>query len=132
MDRQSVKISGNRHRIHNSHRRWTDNICSRNGSDIERLPGNRHSQIRRQGRRHGIPLRAVIAKRAVAKSVADKFLFHTYGANPVACAAGRAVLKVMREERLQENAATVGSALKERLQLLRKEFPLIGDIRGQA
>ncbi|UCI10425.1 aspartate aminotransferase family protein [Mesorhizobium sp. B1-1-8] len=80
---------------------------------------------------NGIPLGAVIAKRAVAESMADKFLFHTYGANPVACAAGRAVLKVIREERLQENAATVGGALKDRLQDLRKDFPLIGDIRGQ-
>ncbi|TPI63854.1 aspartate aminotransferase family protein [Mesorhizobium sp. B3-1-3] len=80
---------------------------------------------------NGIPLGAVIARRAVAESMADKFLFHTYGANPVACAAGRAVLKVMRDERLQENAAKVGGALKERLQELRKDFPLIGDVRGQ-
>jgi alanine-glyoxylate transaminase/(R)-3-amino-2-methylpropionate-pyruvate transaminase len=80
---------------------------------------------------NGIPLGAVIAKRGVAESMADKFLFHTYGANPVACAAGRAVLKVMREERLQENAAVVGGALKQRLQDLTKDFPLIGDIRGQ-
>jgi len=28
------------------------------------------------------------AKREIAESMADKFLFHTYGANPVACAAG--------------------------------------------
>ncbi len=80
---------------------------------------------------NGIPLGAVIARRAVAESMADKFLFHTYGANPVACAAGRAVLKVMREERLQENAARVGGALKERLEDLKKDFPLIGDVRGQ-
>ncbi|UCI25614.1 aspartate aminotransferase family protein [Mesorhizobium sp. B2-8-5] len=80
---------------------------------------------------NGIPLGAVIARRAVAESMADKFLFHTYGANPVACAAGRAVLKVMRDERLQENAAKVGGALKERLQELKKDFPLIGDVRGQ-
>ncbi|TPJ23487.1 aspartate aminotransferase family protein [Mesorhizobium sp. B2-8-3] len=80
---------------------------------------------------NGIPLGAVIARRAVAESMADKFLFHTYGANPVACAAGRAVLEVMRDERLQENAAKVGGALKERLQELKKDFPLIGDVRGQ-
>jgi alanine-glyoxylate transaminase/(R)-3-amino-2-methylpropionate-pyruvate transaminase len=80
---------------------------------------------------NGIPLGAVIAKRDVAESMADKFLFHTYGANPVACAAGRAVLKVIREERLQENARTVGAALKARLEDLTKHSPLIGDIRGQ-
>jgi len=80
---------------------------------------------------NGIPLGAVIAKRDVAESMADKFLFHTYGANPVACAAGRAVLKVIREERLQENARAVGGALKTGLEELKKHSPLIGDIRGQ-
>jgi alanine-glyoxylate transaminase/(R)-3-amino-2-methylpropionate-pyruvate transaminase len=80
---------------------------------------------------NGIPLGAVIAKRAVAEAMADKFLFHTYGANPVACAAGRAVLKVIREERLQENARAVGAELKARLEDLKKDFRLIGDIRGQ-
>jgi alanine-glyoxylate transaminase/(R)-3-amino-2-methylpropionate-pyruvate transaminase len=80
---------------------------------------------------NGIPLGAVIAKRAVAETMADKFLFHTYGANPVACAAGRAVLKVMREERLQENARVVGGALKTRLEDLKERYPIIGDVRGR-
>ncbi|MEM7026034.1 MAG: aminotransferase class III-fold pyridoxal phosphate-dependent enzyme, partial [Pseudomonadota bacterium] len=50
---------------------------------------------------NGVPLGAVVARREVAECMADKFLFHTYGANPMACAAGRAVLKVMRDEKLQ-------------------------------
>ncbi|TPI12513.1 aspartate aminotransferase family protein [Mesorhizobium sp. B4-1-3] len=80
---------------------------------------------------NGIPLGAVIAKRDVAESMADKFLFHTYGANPVACAAGRAVLNVMREERLQENARIVGGALRARLEDLKERYPIIGDVRGR-
>ncbi|MFE0018047.1 aspartate aminotransferase family protein [Mesorhizobium sp. NPDC059054] len=80
---------------------------------------------------NGIPLGAVIARRDVAESMADKFLFHTYGANPVACAAGRAVLKVMQEERLQENAKAVGGALKARLDELKERYPIIGDVRGR-
>jgi alanine-glyoxylate transaminase / (R)-3-amino-2-methylpropionate-pyruvate transaminase len=67
----------------------------------------------------------------VAEAMADKFLFHTYGANPVACAAGRAVLKVIREEGLQKNARVVGAALKQRLEAIKERFPLIGDIRGR-
>lgn len=80
---------------------------------------------------NGIPLGAVVAKREVAECMADKFLFHTYGANPVACAAGRAVLQVIREERLQENARTVGAALKARLLALQNRFEIIGDVRGR-
>ncbi len=80
---------------------------------------------------NGIPLGAVVAKREVAECMADKFLFHTYGANPVACAAGRAVLRVIREERLQENARTVGAALKARLLALQNRFEIIGDVRGR-
>ena len=51
---------------------------------------------------NGYPLGAVIAKREIAEALADKFYFNTYGANPVSCSAGRAVLKVLAEERLQE------------------------------
>lgn len=80
---------------------------------------------------NGIPLGAVIAKRDVAESMSGKFLFHTYGANPVACAAGRAVLAVIRDEGLQENADIVGGALKTRLEELKDRFPLIGDVRGR-
>lgn len=83
-----------------------------------------------KGIANGIPLGAVVAKRHVAEAMADKVLFHTYGANPVACAAGRAVLRVIADEGLQENARTVGAALKERLQALQERFEVIGDVRG--
>jgi len=79
---------------------------------------------------NGIPLGAVVARKGVAEAMNDKFLFHTYGANPVACAAGRAVLKVIKEENLLENAARVGSALKQRLLPLKDKYDVIGDIRG--
>jgi len=80
---------------------------------------------------NGIPLGAVVAKREVAEAMAGKFLFHTYGANPIACAAGRAVLKVIEQENLQENARTVGAALKERLIALQQKHEIIGDVRGR-
>ena len=80
---------------------------------------------------NGIPLGAVVVKRETAECMADKFLFHTYGANPVACAVGRAVLRVIREEKLQENARRVGAALAERLIQLQQKFPVIGDVRGR-
>ncbi|MFP6742304.1 MAG: aspartate aminotransferase family protein [Alphaproteobacteria bacterium] len=83
-----------------------------------------------KGIANGIPLGAVVAKRGVAEAMADKFLFHTYGANPVSCAAGRAVLRIIADEGLQENARVVGAALKAKLQALQDKFDVIGDVRG--
>ncbi len=80
---------------------------------------------------NGIPLGAVVAKRDVAEPMGEKFLFHTYGANPVACAAGRAVLRVLEEEKLRENAKRVGKALLDKLIALQDRHEVIGDVRGR-
>ena len=83
-----------------------------------------------KGLGNGFPLGAVIAKRAVAEAMADKFMFHTYGSNPVACAAGREVLRVRQEDKLQSNAAHVGGLSLARLRDLQQRYPVIGDVRG--
>ena len=46
---------------------------------------------------------AVISRRSIAESFTDKMWFNTYGSNPVASAAARAVLKVMKEDDLRNN-----------------------------
>lgn len=80
---------------------------------------------------NGFPLGAVVARREIAAPMAEKFLFHTYGANPTSCAAGRAVLQVLAEERLQENARTVGTTLLKGLRELKDRHGAIGDVRGR-
>ncbi|WP_338549884.1 aspartate aminotransferase family protein [Roseovarius phycicola] len=80
---------------------------------------------------NGFPLGAVVAKKAVAAPMAEKFMFHTYGANPTSCAAGRAVLEVIRRDKVQENAREVGAALLERLHGLKDKHAAIGDVRGR-
>ncbi|MCL4137270.1 UNVERIFIED_CONTAM: hypothetical protein GTU68_003019 [Idotea baltica] len=84
-----------------------------------------------KGMGNGIPIGAVVAKRQIADAMGGKFLFHTYGANPVACAAARAVLRIIKEENLIENAKTVGAKLHEGLLQLKEEFAIIGDVRGR-
>ena len=79
---------------------------------------------------NGFPLGAVVTQRKIAEPMADKFMFHTYGANPTSCAAGRAVLEVIREDRVQENACKVGSLLLQRLHELKEKHVAIGDVRG--
>ena len=79
---------------------------------------------------NGIPLGAVVAKRHVAEAMDGKFLFHTYGANPAACAAGRAVLRVIEEEGMVENARVVGAELHKGLRAMMDKYEIIGDVRG--
>ena len=83
-----------------------------------------------KGLGNGFPIGAVVAQKHIAAPMADRFLFHTYGANPTSCAAGRAVLKVIKEADLQANAKVVGKALLSRLQELKKKHNCIGDVRG--
>ena len=84
-----------------------------------------------KGIANGFPLGAVAARKHIAATMAEKFMFHTYGANPTSCAAGRAVLQVIKEDKVRENARDVGAALLERLQALKDKYPAIGDVRGR-
>jgi alanine-glyoxylate transaminase/(R)-3-amino-2-methylpropionate-pyruvate transaminase len=80
---------------------------------------------------NGFPLAAVVAQRHVAESLSAKFFFNTYGASPVSCAAGRAVLRAIAEEGLQENARTVGRGLRNILDRLHQKHEIVGDVRGR-
>ncbi len=81
---------------------------------------------------NGHPLAAVVCTREVAECFANGMeYFNTFGGNPVSCAIGTEVLRVIREEGLQENALQVGNYLKEELTKMQGEFPIIGDVRGQ-
>lgn len=79
---------------------------------------------------NGFPIAAVVAKREVAESLAKKFFFNTYGASPMACAAGRAVLQVIDEERLQENSKKVGTLMRKALDKLHQKHEIIGEVRS--
>jgi len=81
---------------------------------------------------NGHPLAAVVCTREVAECFATGMeYFNTFGGNPVSCAIGTEVLRVIKEEGLQEHALRVGDYLKEELTKMQGEFPLIGDVRGQ-
>ncbi|MCB1381205.1 MAG: aspartate aminotransferase family protein [Alphaproteobacteria bacterium] len=80
---------------------------------------------------NGFPLGAVVAQRHVAEAMAGKFTFHTYGASPMACAAGRAVLQVITNERLQDNARNVGAKLKQVFERLHQKHEIVGTVRGR-
>ncbi len=80
---------------------------------------------------NGFPIGAV----ACTREVADAFhtgmeFFSTFGGNPVACAAGRAVLQVVLEEELQRHARQTGDYLKSLLQQLQQAHSCIAEVRG--
>ena len=81
---------------------------------------------------NGHPLAAVITTREIAESFANGMeYFNTYGGNPVSCAIGLAVLEVIEEEGLRDNAAIVGRRLLAGLDRLRDRHAPIGDARGR-
>ncbi len=80
---------------------------------------------------NGFPLAAVVTTDEIARSFANGMeFFSTFGGNPVACAAGLAVLDVLEDESLQANALRVGDELKTLLVDLAARHELIGDVRG--
>jgi len=81
---------------------------------------------------NGHPLGAVVTTPDIARSFANGMeYFNTFGGNPVSCAVGLAVLDVIRDEELQQNALAVGDYLKDVLNQLKSRHSLIGDVRGQ-
>ncbi len=81
---------------------------------------------------NGHPIAAVVCTQKVADAFANGMeYFNTFGGNPVSCAIATEVLRTVKRDKLQENALEVGSYLKVELKTLSKEFPIIGDVRGQ-
>ena len=80
---------------------------------------------------NGHPLAAVVTTVEVADAFANGMeYFNTFGGNPVSCAIGREVLKIIQEEGLQQQALEVGTYLKNKLIELKEKFSIIGDVRG--
>ncbi len=81
---------------------------------------------------NGHPLGAVITTQEIAASFDSGMeYFNTFGGNPVSCAVGLAVLDVIEDEGLRDNAATVGKYFVDRLRGLADRHSWIGDVRGR-
>ncbi len=80
---------------------------------------------------NGHPMAAVITSRAIADAFANGMeFFNTFGGNPVSCAIGSAVLKVLQQEQLPQRALETGLYLQQQLRQLQQQYPIIGDVRG--
>ena len=80
---------------------------------------------------NGHPVAGVVTTPDIMAAFRKSFrYFNTFGGNPVSCAAAMAVLDVIRDEGLQENARVVGAYAREGLAKLAEKYDWIGDVRG--
>jgi 4-aminobutyrate aminotransferase len=79
---------------------------------------------------NGLPLSAIVSSRELQERWGRGAHGSTYGGNPVACAAGLAVLATIRDEGLLANAEARGAELRAGLRAIAAEDDRIGDIRG--
>lgn len=80
---------------------------------------------------NGYPLGVVVTRRDLLERFQrDTGFFSTFGGNPVAAAAGLAVLEVIEKERLTRNAGTTGAYFIGRLRNLASSCPRLREVRG--
>lgn len=80
---------------------------------------------------NGFPVSGVAMRPELVKEFGERArYFNTFGGNPVAAAAGMAVLDVIEEEALQANSLHLGEILKEGLIEISNRHNVIGDVRG--
>lgn len=80
---------------------------------------------------NGYPLGAVVVRKEIAEKFANGMeYFNTFGGSNASCIVGLNVIKIMKEDKLQENALFLGKVLMEALNELKENFDFIGDVRG--
>ncbi len=84
-----------------------------------------------KGLASGMPLSGVFSRTDIMKKLDVGSIGGTYGGNAVACAAGVATIRAMKDEKMLENATERGTQLVTGLRKLQEEYPQIGDVRGQ-
>jgi 4-aminobutyrate aminotransferase-like enzyme len=83
-----------------------------------------------KGMANGAPIGATITTKELAASF-QGLTISTFGGNPVTSVAAKATIEFIEEEKLLENAETVGNYFRRTLEELQKKHPVIGDVRGK-
>jgi predicted acetylornithine/succinylornithine family transaminase len=79
----------------------------------------------------GLPLGAILAREEIAAVLQPGSHGTTFGGNPVACAAGYAVVEAIRKENLMDNARKMGKRLMDGLGAIASRFPkMVREVRG--
>lgn len=82
-----------------------------------------------KGLANGLPVGATVAREEIANSWKSGTI-STFGGNAISMRGALATLEVMQEEQIPQRAARLGARFRERLELMKLKYPLIGDVRG--
>jgi 4-aminobutyrate aminotransferase-like enzyme len=82
-----------------------------------------------KGLANGLPIGLTIARPEIADSVRGATI-STFGGNPIATTAAKAVIDFIEDHKLSINAAEVGAYFRDKLLELQVKHPVIGDVRG--
>lgn len=80
---------------------------------------------------NGFPVTAMVVKEEYAEALDKISASSSYGGNPMACAAALASIEVIEEEHILENVREVGNHFMRRMQKMKEEHPIIGDVKGK-
>lgn len=80
---------------------------------------------------NGFPVTAMVLKEEYGEALESISASSSYGGNPMACAAALASIEVIEEEDLLENVRIVGASIMKRLERMKAEHPIIGDVKGK-
>ena len=80
---------------------------------------------------NGFPVTAMIVKEEFAQALDKISASSSYGGNPMACAAALASIEVIEEEQILENVRSVGAHFMKRMEKMKTEHPIIGDVKGK-
>ncbi|MGE5322194.1 MAG: aspartate aminotransferase family protein [Actinomycetota bacterium] len=82
-----------------------------------------------KGLANGAPVGVTMTRPEIAASF-QGLQISTFGGNPVTSVAARAVIDLIEEDRLMDNAYTVGNYYREGLESLKEKYDQVGDVRG--
>ena len=82
-----------------------------------------------KGMANGVPVGVTMTKPDIAASFKG-LQISTFGGNPVTSVAAKATIDLIEEDRLMDNAATVGGYFRQGLEGLKEKHDLVGDVRG--
>jgi 4-aminobutyrate aminotransferase len=78
----------------------------------------------------GLPLGATVAKAKIMDWEGGSHA-STFGGNPLSCVAASAVIDIINDEKLMDNATKLGNYIMKRLQEFKEKCEILGDVRGK-